>query len=57
MWFTLERMYGELVSWQRCAACGAEAELPGDETAGVAVPCPDCPGSMTEEFSWDAAAA
>ncbi|GAA1863915.1 hypothetical protein GCM10009772_44470 [Pseudonocardia alni subsp. carboxydivorans] len=57
MWFTLERMYGELVSWQRCAGCGAEAELPGDETAGVAVPCPDCPGSMTEEFTWDAVAA
>ena len=32
-------------------------ELPGDETAGVAVPCPDCPGSMTEEFSWDSVAA
>lgn len=46
----------EVVSWCRCAGCGAEAELPAAETAGVEVPCPDCADPMSEEFSWETAA-
>ncbi|MEQ3549158.1 hypothetical protein WIS52_01635 [Pseudonocardia nematodicida] len=52
-------MYGENayeVSWRRCDGCGSQAELPAAETAGAAVPCPDCTGAMAEEWSWVAAA-
>ncbi|SFO38989.1 hypothetical protein SAMN05216207_105027 [Pseudonocardia ammonioxydans] len=56
VWFTLEHMYVRDVSWCRCAGCGVQAELPAGETAGVEVPCPDCAGPMTEEWTWETAA-
>ncbi|WP_156819361.1 hypothetical protein [Pseudonocardia sp. HH130630-07] len=46
----------EDVSWCRCAGCGAEAELPAVDAAGVEVPCPDCADPMAVEFSWESAA-
>ncbi|BBG04038.1 hypothetical protein C8E95_2393 [Pseudonocardia autotrophica] len=56
MWFTLERMYGNEVSWCRCPGCGTEAELPAVETVGIAVPCPDCTDPMVPEWTWESAA-
>lgn len=56
MWFTLEHMYGVEVAWCHCAGCGAEAELPAEETTDVTVPCPDCADPMVAEWSWETAA-
>lgn len=61
MWFTLEHMYATEVSWVevswcRCGGCGAQAELPAEEAAGVAVPCPECADPMAEEWTWVTAA-
>lgn len=56
LWFTLERMYGDEVSWCRCPGCGTEAELPAAETTGIAVPCPDCTDPMVQEWTWESAA-
>ncbi|NIB31085.1 hypothetical protein HBB16_04150 [Pseudonocardia sp. MCCB 268] len=46
-------MYATEVTWCRCAGCGAEAELPATETAGVAVPC-GLRRPMAEEWTWEA---
>ncbi|MFP5023324.1 hypothetical protein [Pseudonocardia phyllosphaerae] len=41
------------VSWCRCDDCGNQAELPAAEIVGVAVSCPDCPGTLVIEWTWD----
>jgi hypothetical protein len=44
------------VVWWGCADCGTNVELPGAETAGYLIDCPDCPGSLVELWRWDSAA-
>lgn len=44
------------MGWWTCSECDAEAELPGPDTVGFEVRCPDCTGSMNEQWRWDAAA-
>lgn len=41
--------------WWACTDCGIDVELAGVD-GGVAVPCPDCPGELAEQWRWDAAA-
>ena len=42
--------------WWSCSDCDVDVELPATETAGFQLPCPDCPGSLSESWRWDAAA-
>jgi uncharacterized paraquat-inducible protein A len=42
--------------WWVCPDCGVDAELPGADGAGTAVPCPDCTAEMAEQWRWDSAA-
>lgn len=42
--------------WWTCSDCGADAELPAPDTSGFLVACPDCPGAMAEQWSWDISA-
>jgi len=42
--------------WWNCSDCPVEAELPIGATSGFQVPCPDCGGTMVEQWQWDAAA-
>jgi hypothetical protein len=54
--FTLGAMDSTTATgWWTCAECGIDAELPGPDTSGFHVPCPDCPGLMTEQWTWDPA--
>jgi len=39
--------------WWTCSDCGVEAELPGSETAGLHVLCPDCDGVLVELWTWE----
>ncbi len=48
---------GGATVWWACAQCGAEVELPGAETAGFLVSCPDCPGPLVELWRWEPVAA
>jgi hypothetical protein len=45
------------VVWWSCADCGADVELPGAETAGFLLGCPDCPGPLVELWRWEPSAA
>ncbi|WP_176921503.1 hypothetical protein [Pseudonocardia oroxyli] len=39
--------------WWSCPECGSYAEMSGEETAGFAVECPDCPNPMVSQWVWD----
>lgn len=43
--------------WWLCPECGAEAQLPAAETAGVVVSCPDCSAELAPMWEWDEAVA
>jgi hypothetical protein len=39
--------------WWSCADCGVDVELPAEGTAGFLLPCPDCPGILSEVWRWE----
>ncbi|MHA6795940.1 hypothetical protein ACVGVM_20855 [Pseudonocardia bannensis] len=50
-------MDASAIGWWTCPECGSVAELPGADTAGYEVSCPDCSGPMIEQWQWEYAAA
>ncbi|MGH3569568.1 MAG: hypothetical protein ACRDRH_26860 [Pseudonocardia sp.] len=43
--------------WWTCSDCGTDAELPDHDTATFRVACPDCAGTMAEQWRWETTAA